>query len=143
MNKIEIYGIASDYQRGMRCIKLGMGWSFIAVHQFKLTDDDNNVYDVCVDDDCADWDIENGRHYCASGTLENGVVRATYVDRWGRYCGHCGKHHTEGYWIGEYEYACSNECAIALMGGKEAFDEAMNEYDDDANYNPICWVDWE
>lgn len=70
------------------------------------------------------------------------VFTAKYLDQWGRICGHCGKQHEEGYWIQEYEYACSDECAIAIMGGKEQFDEAMNEYDDDANYNPICWVEW-
>ena len=142
MNKTEICGICSDYQRGMRAFKRGMGWGLVATHHFKLTDDDNNVYDVRVDDDCAEWDIKNGAHLYAEGVLENGVLNATYVDRWGRYCSHCGKHHEEGYWINEHEYACSDECAIAILGGKEQFDEAMNEYEDDADYNPICWVEW-
>lgn len=90
-----------------------------------------------------DWDIENGNHLYVSGEMnEQGEVIAEYVDRWGRYCSHCGKHHEEGYWIDEYQYACSEECAIALLGSKEALDKAKEEYDDDADYNPICWVEW-
>lgn len=111
-------------------------------------DQTNDIWEILVDSNKMEvdrGDIEVGKHIYANGTkaecAKNGLF-CQYIDRWGRYCSHCGKHHDEGYWIGEHEYACSDECAIALMGGKEQFDEAMNEYDDYANYNPICWVEW-
>lgn len=81
-------------------------------------------------------------HIYVSAQEKNGRLVATYMEQWGRICCHCGKHHEEGYWIDEYQYACSEACAISLMGGKENFDKAMDEYDDDADYNPICWVEW-
>lgn len=117
------------------------------IYRIYLTDDNGTTYQVSVSEYDVNCDLEVGRHYYASGedateVMERPAVFASYVDEWGRYCWHCGKHHEEGFWIGEHEYACSEECAIALMGGKAEFDEAMAEYDDDADYNPICWVEW-
>ena len=137
MNEIEIYGVCTNYK-------------FIEDVIFATIQDENGtLYKVFIDEKDVDAEIEEGKHYCVIGEEGNvidwdkaHIIHARYFDNWGRYCSHCGKHHEEGYWIGEYEYACSDECAIALMGGKEAFDEAKNEYDDDANYNPICWVEW-
>jgi hypothetical protein len=129
--EIELYGVVTAIQ------------SLEVEYYFTIKEDGTDKeYNVLVSEDNLDWELTEGGHYYVSGEFSLDVIVADYVDRWGRYCSHCGKHHEEGYWIGEHEYACSDECAIAILGGKEQFDEAMNEYEDDANYNPICWVEW-
>ena len=133
---IELWGIVSDCRE---CAKID---NLVKNYRFTITTDDGEKYNAFAIEPNMLYDLEDGKHIYAKGVIEDGVFVAGYVDRWGRYCDHCGKHHEEGYWIGEYEYACSEECAIALMGGKAEFDEAVAEYDDDANYNPICWVEW-
>lgn len=137
--EIELYGIA-ERLHFMTNWANGKGKWILRL----ITEDEGEPL-VIVDDENDHFGLEDGEraHIYVSGyEVDEGVVVADFIDQWGRICSHCGKHHEEGYWIGEYEYACSDECAIAIMGGKEQFDEAMNEYDDDANYNPICWVEW-
>ena len=133
---IELCGIASDCRE---CAKID---NLVKNYQFTITTEDGKKYNAFAIEPNMLCDLEDGKHIYAKGVIEDGVFVAGYVDRWGRYCNHCGKHHEEGYWIGEHAYACSDECAIALLGGKENFDALMDEYDEDADYQPICWTEW-
>lgn len=88
--------------------------------------------------------VENGHCY-ASGVKALGGIIADEVDRWGRYCDVCGKWHTEGYYVGEYNYACSEECAVALYGGDwNAFkaDLALLDDPETCDYAPTYWTEW-
>lgn len=103
-----------------------------------VTADEDNIFD----------DIMVGRHYLATGednSNAHGLYHANYVDRWGRYCDHCGKHHTEGYYVREHEYACSAECGYALCGGKAAFEETiwLDADGELADNSPTYWTEWE
>lgn len=108
--------------------------------------DENGEYIVVVSDMQVNCDIECESHYFVLGETIGSIVLGTCVEEWGRICDHCGKWHTEGYFVGEYEYACSKECAIALYNGNEdAFyaDLAMlddPETEDDA---VTYWTEWE
>lgn len=97
-------------------------------------------------------DMEDGDHFSAHGLVvaeENmtmGVMIATYVDRWGRICDVCGKWHTEGYHIGECNYACSEECALTYYGrDKKAFEDDLALLDDPATeeYADTYWTEWD
>jgi hypothetical protein len=91
-------------------------------------------------------DLVENRHYYASGVkVLNGII-ADEVDRWGRYCDVCGKWHTEGYYVGEYEYACSEDCAIALYNGDaNAFraDLALLDDPETCDNAPTYWTEWD
>ena len=91
--------------------------------------------------------MNDGDHYTVSGiVITDEMVVATSVDRWGRICDVCGKWHTEGYYVGEDEYACSEECAIKLYGGNEAaFREDLALLDDEetADAAVTYWTEWE
>ena len=145
-NIIEVYGVASNYQRALKVNKINDKWNVVKAHYFTLTDDEGNSFDAWVLEENCLWDIENGHHYYMRGTMnEEGLFIAGYLDRWGRYCDHCGKHHTEGYYVNEHLYACSEECGYALVGGKLAFEETF-EYDEDgelAEDSPTYWTEWE
>ena len=55
-----------------------------------------------------------------------------------RVCSHCGDFMYEGYLL-DYEYACSDECAIALFDGDEAaLREAIGDGEGD-----FFWTAWE
>jgi hypothetical protein len=48
-----------------------------------------------------------------------------------RICTNCGKKMTEGYYLAG-EYACSDECCLALYGGdKAAMEEDLSHADED------------
>ena len=145
-NTICVFGVVSDCAKGLKASKVDGKWHTAKMCYFTITDNKGDKYDTCaLDEDCY-CDVEDGEHIYAKGWIgEQGELVAGYVDRWGRHCDHCGKHHTEGYYINDYYYACSDECAYALMGGKEAF-EATFEYDEDgelADDSPTYWTTWE
>lgn len=135
-NTIELYGVIGKVE-------------YLHAHGVSVTliEDETNIeWEVVIVDKWVDSDyLKEGFHVVAGGRkgYAKNQIFADYFERWGRYCNHCGKHHVEGFWINEHSYACSEECAIALLGGKKEFDDAMAEYDDYADCNPICWVLWE
>lgn len=115
---------------------------------------DNGSYDVIVrtkdvlsQTDITYCDLEDGKKFYVRGIeVSEGVVMAIEVELWGRYCEVCGKWHTEGYWVGECEYACSEECAIKLYGGDEAaFRADLALLDDEATADSATtyWTEWE
>ena len=58
-----------------------------------------------------------------------------------RRCNHCGKPMKEGYYLGG-EYACSDECALALYHGDKAqMDEDLSHADEDDG--ECYWTEWE
>lgn len=59
-----------------------------------------------------------------------------------RVCSHCGMPMKEGYYLAG-EYACSNECAIALYDGDEKqFNEDL-QYDEEYNTGEVYYTEWE
>lgn len=122
-------------------------------HTFLLICSATETYRIYVRHEDAEWDIEDGEHYSAHGFvvvgeqyLTKGIVIATSVDRWGRICDVCGKWHTEGYHIGECNYACSEECALHYYGGdKEAFEEDLALLNDPATADDAdtYWTEWD
>jgi hypothetical protein len=115
---------------------------------FLLNDERKGTFKVYVRYEDMDWsDIEDGDHFSASGFLvTEEIMIATSVDRWGRICDVCGNWHTEGYWIGENNYACSEECALHYYGGdKEAFEEdlALLDDPDTADMADTYWTSWD
>lgn len=58
-----------------------------------------------------------------------------------RRCNHCGKPMKEGYYLGG-EYACSEECALALYhGDKKQMEEDLSHADEDDG--ECYWTEWE
>lgn len=58
-----------------------------------------------------------------------------------RRCDHCGKPMKEGYYLGG-EYACSDECALALYNGDKAqMDEDLSHAEE--NDGECYWTEWE
>lgn len=136
---IQLKGIASNvdtFKVNGRC--------YIA---FTLTTESGESHKVFVRYEDAEWDIDNAGHYYISGfEVSNGTILATTVDRWGRVCDVCGKWHTEGYWVGESDYACSEECAIKLYeGDEEAFKADLALLDDPETADIACtyWTEWD
>lgn len=125
--------------------------SFILKAEMSLDDEGykeiEKTYQVYVNKRDLDYDLEDDRRYRVVGfEVSEGIIMAYYVDRWGRYCDACGAWHKEGYWVGECEYACSEECAIKLYNGdEEAFraDLALLDDDETANDAPTYWTDWD
>lgn len=59
-----------------------------------------------------------------------------------RVCSHCGKHFHEGYFLGD-EYACSEECAVALYGGdRELFEADLEAEEEEAGTTECYWSVW-
>lgn len=116
-------------------------------HTFLLNCAEDGIYRIYVRHEDAEWDIEDEGHYCACGMeIVNGIVIATSVDRWGRICDVCGKWHTEGYWIDEIHYACSDNCAISLYSGNEdefRADLALLDNPDTADDAYTYWTEWD
>lgn len=115
---------------------------------FLLNDDENGTYRVYVRYEDMDYtDMEDGDHFSANGlVVADGIMMATSVDRWGRVCDVCGKWHAEGYWIGEVNYACSEDCALRYYGGdKEAFeaDLALLNDPESADSADTYWTSWD
>ena len=137
--KLELKGIASEvstYNVNRR-----------VYYNFTLTTESGEVYKVFNRYEDAEWDIEDGGHYYISGIeVSEGTILAVIVDRWGRVCDVCGKWHTEGYWVGENDYACSEECAIELYGGnEEEFRADLAMLDDPEMRDMACtyWTEWD
>lgn len=115
---------------------------------FLLNDDENGTHRVYVRYEDMDYtDMEDGDHFSANGlVVADGIMIATSVDRWGRVCDVCGKWHAEGYWIGEVNYACSEDCALRYYGGdKEAFeaDLALLNDPESADSADTYWTSWD
>ena len=59
-----------------------------------------------------------------------------------RVCSHCGKHFHEGYFLGD-EYACSEECAVALYGGdREQFEADLEMEETEPGTTECYWSVW-
>lgn len=59
-----------------------------------------------------------------------------------RVCSHCGKHFHEGYFLGD-EYACSEECAVALYGGdREQFEADLEMEETEPGTTGCYWSVW-
>lgn len=73
------------------------------------------------------------------------INNAAYLDdeeESGRICSHCGKRFFEGYYLGD-EYACSEECAIALYDGdREQFEADLLEEDERCGSTECYWSTW-
>lgn len=136
---ITIKGIASDIIAEAYCPN---------THTFTLTAGDKTYKVYARDIDCK-WDLNDGEHYTVSGIVISDdlmLMIATNVDRWGRICDVCGKWHTEGYYVGEDEYACSEECAIKLYGGNETafrLDLSLLDNEETADAAVTYWTEWE
>lgn len=136
---ITLYGIAEEVSTiyvNCRCF-----------HTFLLNCEDKGIYRVYVRDEDNEDDINDGDHYCAYGfEIAEGIVMATSCHLWGRICEVCGKWHTEGYWIDELNYACSEECALHFYGGDaDAFHAELALLDNPATANDAYtyWTEWE
>jgi hypothetical protein len=57
-----------------------------------------------------------------------------------RICSHCGKVHTEGWYLSELDnaYACSDECAMAIY---QAHGQGKEEFDYDVMYELSGWCE--
>lgn len=115
-------------------------------HAFTLNCAEMGIYKVYVRHEDTEWDIEDNGHYWASGMeIADGLMIATSVDRWGRVCDTCGKWHTEGYYLAG-EYACSEECAIALYDGDaDVFNADLALLDNPATADDaeVYWTEWD
>lgn len=59
-----------------------------------------------------------------------------------RICSHCGARFHEGYFLGN-EYACSDECAVALYGGdREQFEADLEAEEEEAGTTECYWSIW-
>lgn len=58
-----------------------------------------------------------------------------------RVCSHCGKRFHKGYFLGG-EYACSDECAVALYGGDREQFEVDLEAEEEAGTTECYWSIW-
>lgn len=116
-------------------------------------------YALIIKEDRTDWEwqivasryeiyedlIEGHRYRCTGVKTLNGLT-ADEVDRWGRYCDVCGKWHTEGYYVLEDGYACSENCAVDLYHGDwNAFraDLALLDDPETEEEAPTYWTEWE
>lgn len=112
------------------------------VYRIYLKTDEGTIYQVSAHEMDVHWKIEVGRHYYAKGddateTMKRPAIFADYVERWGRYCSHCGKHHEEGYYDeGAGLYACCDECLFAL--NKEDLEGLEEEREDGV----VFWTEW-
>lgn len=102
-----------------------------------------NEFQVYALDKRISSDLYEGMHTKVIGerfhALGFSCIEAAHVDESGRICSHCGKHHYEGYFLDDAgQYACSEECAIALYDGDaEAFHE-----DCDFIGGIVYWTEW-
>lgn len=127
---MEIWGICTDFLQQDD------------IYRIYLKTDEGTIYQVSVQDMDVHEKPEIGRHYYAKGddateTMKKPAIFADYVDRWGRYCSHCGKHHEEGYYDeGAGLYACSDECLFALnKDDLEGLEEEREE-------GIVFWTEW-
>lgn len=107
----------------------------------------DKVWEVVLADDMrTPFYLEEGLHVYARGAKALGGIFADCFEEWGRVCAVCGKWHTEGYYVLENDYACSEECAVYLYHGDwNAFkaDLALLDFPDTADNAPTYWTEWE
>jgi hypothetical protein len=135
---IVLYGVITDAE----CI---MNTDYLVTFKEDTT---GKVWTLIVAKESINCDLIAGTHCLVDGVLCNlakDSVFVTFIDEWGRYCSHCGKHMTEGYYVYEHQYACSEECAIALCGSEQAFKESiwLDEDGELAEDSPTYWTEWE
>lgn len=118
---------------------------FVKVKEFE----GENVWEIILSSMFLNFDLTKGVHVHVRGekSLENrNMIIADYIDEWGRICDVCGKWMNEGYYVGECNYACSEDCAIYLYDGDaNAFraDLALLDNPDTADNAPTYWTEWE
>jgi hypothetical protein len=108
----------------------------------KMNDEENQNYMVFVEDYDLHCDLVVGERFYAWGERANNIQRdgslvvyAEHMERWGRYCSHCGKWHEEGYYSEHTgDYACSKECLSELFL-QEDIEEQMED-------DSLFWADW-
>jgi hypothetical protein len=136
---VELYGVAKGVQ--------GHDINRRYFESFELNTEDGKTYNVLAKKDTIECDIEDGKKFFVRGIeVSEGVVVSIVVEQWGRYCDVCGKWHTEGYWVDETNYACSEECALTFYGGnKEQFEAelALLDNEDTADECYTYWTTWE
>lgn len=131
---IEIYGVLTAIQPIYE--------DFYCTIKEEGTDKEFNVF---IPQENLLWDLEKDGHYYIKGEISLDVVNADYADRWGRYCDICCKWHTEGYYV-YGDYACSEECAIALYNGDaDVFkaDLALLDNPATADDAEVYWTEWD
>jgi hypothetical protein len=114
-------------------------------HTFTLVTENGAEFFVQALDNNLCYDLNTEDYFYVRGVEDEFGIVAGYVDRWGRICEHCGKHHFEGYYVNDYHYACSEECAIALCGSEEEFRDSiwLDEDGELAEDSPTYWTEWE
>lgn len=131
MKPIEFWGICTDY------------YEQDDVYRITLQDEQGQSYFVSVCDYECHCDVEIGRHYYTKGvdaseSMGRPAIFADYVDQWGRYCDHCGRHHEEGYYDESMGvYICSDECLHELYTEDEI--NALQADEDDL---VLYWTEW-
>ena len=135
MKTKEIYGTITE-------IKTDNGFE-----TFVITTDSNETYKVVAKNESLNCVTENNKKFYVNGEMmSDGIINAINVEYWGRYCDVCGKWITEGYIVGETEYACSEDCAITLYSGDyEQFYKDLELLEDEftANDAETYWTEWE
>lgn len=125
---IKILGVCTSYTR----VK--------DLWEVTLKDAQSNEQTIVISDMQVNCDVECDRHYFALGEQANTTILGTCLEEWGRYCDHCGKHHTEGYYSENTGmYFCSEECLKAEYTQEEIDEEIIDENGDGYLY----WTEWE
>lgn len=107
-------------------------------HTFTLVTENGAEFFVQVLDNNLCYDLNTEDYFHVKGVEDEFGIVAGYVDRWGRFCSYCGKHHTEGYYIeGGCEYACSDDCLLGLYHG------VYKDMERDIENEDTFWTEWE
>lgn len=86
------------------------------------------------------WDLNHTSEPSQSPETPQTVECADECDC--RVCSHCGARFHEGYFLGN-EYACSDECAVALYGGdREQFEADLEAEEEEAGTTECYWSIW-
>jgi len=64
------------------------------------------------------------------------------LDFFCRVCDNCNKGMNFGWMVGDY-CACSEKCAVSILGGQDRFDEEMKIWEDDGDNDNVYFTDWE
>lgn len=137
MEMIELYGSVKDITLHET--------EGVKEYRFTLVTENRAEFFVRVNNGNLAYGLNNEDYYCVCGYEDEYGIDAKYCDRWGRICEHCGKHHFEGYYVNDYHYACSEECAIALCGSEQEFRDSIwvDEDGELAEDSPTYWTEWE
>lgn len=126
--QIEIYGRAKDITTHK--------FEVTKKHTFTLVAENGEEFSVQVLDNNLCYDLNTEDYFQVVGVEGECGIVAGFVDRWGRICSHCGKHHTEGYYSENTGlYACSDECLTHLYTEEEIEEEREQEW--------LFWTEWE